>query len=76
MKASLLIVKLTSIPWNMLCLCVTLVDSIILVRYSCSFYLDFTNTLAFIVKIGDVGEAKTVFRTHISSSDKVTSNDV
>ena len=40
------------------------------------FHVDFANTLEFIRKIGDVGEAKTVFRAHVSNTNKVTSSDV
>lgn len=38
--------------------------------------LDYTNTLEFIKRIGDVGEAKMVFRNHTVNAKLVTTNDV
>lgn len=39
-------------------------------------FTDYLNTLEFIKTVGDVGEAKSVFRNHVDRTEAVTTTDV
>ena len=61
----------------MLCLFVILVDNTIQVISTRKWsLLDYENTMQFIRRIGDVGEAKMVYRNHVVNNQLVTSSDV
>ena len=59
------------------CLFVILVDNTIQVISTRKWsLLDYENTMQFIRRIGDVGEAKMVYRNHVVNNQLVTSSDV
>lgn len=71
------IVKLDLILWNMQFSFVILADNTILISFVFFLgFVDYLNTLEFIKTVGDVGEAKTVFRNHIERKDAVTTSEV